>query len=320
MTQTPDDDTTDTSWQDRLRPGRPDFEPPEPVEPGYGAGRFGGPRRPFEEPGQPVAPGARPAPSAESAWPTPEEPPASWPEPPAAEDPSESAADAPAAPVAAGPRAPVITYSIIAVCVLVWLAELAFAPVTAAIDLVPALAFSEPWRFLTSAFAHAHGFAHIGFNMYALWVLGRSLEPFLGRARFTASYLVSALAGGVTFVAMASPDGDGVIVPGWTDGMIGASGAIFGLFGVLLIVQRRLGASTRALWVVLAINAALVLFIPGIAWQAHVGGFLGGLASGWIVFDDVRRLGRGQPARTWPRMIGLVLAMVVIVLVKFAIA
>ena len=72
------------------------------------------------------------------------------------------------------------------------------------IAFVPALAQSEPWRFLTSAFAHG-GITHIAFNMYALWVMGSYLEPMLGRARFVAIYLLSALGGSVMYLLLSTP-------------------------------------------------------------------------------------------------------------------
>lgn len=111
--------------------------------------------------------------------------------------------------------------------------------------------------------------------------------------------------------------GAGAILPNVDDGVVGASGAIFGLFGVLLIVQRRLGASTRELWVVLAINAALLLFISGIAWQAHLGGFLVGMMCGVIFFEDPKRIQAGKSARTWPRMALLLFTMVAALVVKY---
>ena len=119
------------------------------------------------------------------------------------------------------------------------------------------------------------------------------------------------------FCLMASPHGDGRFLPNMNDGVVGASGAIFGLFGVLLIVQRRLGASTRDLWIVLAINAALLLFISGIAWQAHLGGFVVGLACGVIFFEDPKRIQAGKSPQTWPRMAMLLGVLVILVLLKY---
>ena len=153
--------------------------------------------------------------------------------------------------------------------------------------------------------------------MYALWALGRALEIFLGRARYVAAYALSALAGGVVYVAMASPGSDGTVLPYWGQGVLGASGAIFGLFGVLLVVQRKLGMSNRSLWVVLALNFGLAFFFPGIAWQAHVGGFLAGLASGWIFFDDANRVSRGSRPAIWRRMGVLTLVFLAIAVVKY---
>lgn len=229
----------------------------------------------------------------------------------------QQAAPQPVARVKRRSDVPVVTWTLIGTCFLVWVGELLSPQVSQAVVLAPRAGFTEPWRFVTSMFGHALNIFHIGFNMYALWALGRSLEPFLGRARFFAAYLMSGLGGGALFCLMATTNGNGTILPNVDDGVVGASGAIFGLFGVLLIVQRRLGASTRDLWVVLAINAALLFFISGIAWQAHLGGFLVGMVCGIIFFEDPKRVQAGKSPQTWPRMALLLVAMVAALVVKY---
>ncbi|AXE37877.1 rhomboid family intramembrane serine protease [Acidipropionibacterium virtanenii] len=214
---------------------------------------------------------------------------------------------------------PVVTWTLIGICVVVWLGELAIPDFVNDIALSAAAGKAEPWRFLTSAFAHSTNITHIGFNMFALWSLGRALERFLGRGRYLASYLLSALAGGALFVVMATgSQTGGALVPGWYDGVVGASGAIFGLFGTLLVVQRRLGGSTRSLWMVLALNVALVFFIPDIAWQAHVGGFAIGAVCGVVFFEDAKRVQRGKRSLTWWALGTLAVVMVLAIVLKYA--
>ena len=181
---------------------------------------------------------------------------------------------------------PVVTLTIIVICVAVWLLQEASPQVTVKLAFVPMLGASEPWRFLTAAFAHSPGqLLHILFNMYALWILGQYLEPMLGRIRFAALYLVSALGGSVSYLLLASPPAS---VAGlnsnssWVTPMVGASGAVFGLFGALIVFNRHLGRSSRQLYILLVINAAIG-FVPGIAWQAHVGGFLTGAAVAAVI-------------------------------------
>ncbi|HRC41393.1 MAG TPA: rhomboid family intramembrane serine protease, partial [Tetrasphaera sp.] len=139
--------------------------------------------------------------------------------------------------------------------------------------LLPILGWSEPWRFITSAFLHG-GLMHIVFNMFALWLLGGYLEPMLGRLRFVLLYLVSALGGGVAYVLL-TPLTSRV-------GAVGASGAVFGLFGAVIILNKALRRDTAGIWVNLAINAVLPFVYPNIAWQAHVGGFLTGMALAFV--------------------------------------
>ena len=119
---------------------------------------------------------------------------------------------------------------------------------------------------VSSAFLHSKNITHIAFNMYALWILGNALEPAFGRVRFLAVYLVSAFAGSVG-VLLLSPI-DTVVV--------GASGAVFGLFGALFVVQKKRGGDLRQIIVLLLINAAIGFIIPNIAWQAHLGGLIAG--------------------------------------------
>ena len=178
---------------------------------------------------------------------------------------------------------PVVTMAIIGICAAVWLMQMVSGQVTRDLSFVPALGATEPWRFLTSAFAHApRQVLHILFNMYALWMLGQYLEPMLGRLRFAILYLVSAFGGSVGYLLLATPPPSpltqgGLDSSGWVTPMVGASGAVFGLFGALLVLNRHLGRSSGPIVGVLAINAVLGFVLPGIAWQAHLGGALTGI-------------------------------------------
>lgn len=171
----------------------------------------------------------------------------------------------------ARPGRPLVTITMMAICVAMFALDLAIPKdfIFQNFAYAPFLTESEPWRMVTSAFLHSTNFMHIAFNMYALWILGNALEPAFGRARFLAIYLVSAFAGSVG-VLMLSPI-DTVVV--------GASGAVFGLFGALFVVQKKRGGDLRQILVLLAINAAIGFIIPNIAWQAHLGGLLAGALS-----------------------------------------
>jgi membrane associated rhomboid family serine protease len=123
------------------------------------------------------------------------------------------------------------------------------------------------WQLLTSAFTHVEIW-HIGFNMVALWVLGPQLELAIGRVRFLALYLLSALAGSALVYWVAPEVGS----------TLGASGAIFGLMGALLVVAFKVGGNMSSILTWIGINFAItVLGSRYISWQGHLGGFLGGL-------------------------------------------
>jgi membrane associated rhomboid family serine protease len=197
--------------------------------------------------------------------------------------------------VAAGK--PLVTFIIIGLCALIyvlqWLLpndgmyqELAFASVYAA----PEFGVFEPWRMLTSAFLHSQGFIlHIVLNMYTLWIFGQALEPLLGRIRFLAVYLLSALGGSVGFLLLTP-----TYIPGQPlTVVVGASGAIFGLFGAMLVVQRHRGGETRQLWVLIAINGAIGFMVPQIAWQAHLGGLVTGALCAAVIAHSPRGTRQG---------------------------
>ena len=169
---------------------------------------------------------------------------------------------------------PVVTYTIVALCVVAYLYELTNSTkvVTSYGMFGYEVANGQWYRLITSAFLHEPpgsgiGLTHIIFNMWALIVIGPQLERLLGRSRFIALYLVSALAGSVMLYLLA---------PGQL--AIGASGAIFGLFGGFIVMARRLRADMRQIGVLIVINLAITFLVPGIAWQDHIGGLIAGAA------------------------------------------
>jgi membrane associated rhomboid family serine protease len=121
------------------------------------------------------------------------------------------------------------------------------------------------WRLVTTMFLHA-SLVHIGFNMFALWVIGTPVEQYLGRARYIGLYFVSGLAGSAGALLQ---------TPGVT---VGASGAIFGILGAMMIIEWQVTgrlAGNAMTWIV--INLAISFAIPGISWGGHVGGLIGGI-------------------------------------------
>jgi rhomboid protease GluP len=162
-----------------------------------------------------------------------------------------------------------------------------------AYEFMGALAFSwilqgEVWRIVTSSFLHG-GILHLAFNMYALWLIGQFVENFFGTKKFLIIYITSLLLGGIgslltdlIVVLFASEPAISVSV--------GASGAIFGLFGVILgtnLQRERFGLQlpidTNQLILVVALNLFIGFAVPSINNAAHIGGFLGGFILSYIV-------------------------------------
>ncbi len=181
---------------------------------------------------------------------------------------------------------PVATWTFIGACVAAYLAQLVRPQVTDDFAFAPVVGWQEPWRALTSAFLHAPSMPlHIALNMLFLWQIGPYLEQLLGRARFAALYLLCALGGSVGVLLMASApthllsSGEAARYAAWGTEVVGASGAVFGLFGALIVLNRHLGRSSPALYVVLGVNLVFGFVYPGVAWQAHLGGLLTGVTA-----------------------------------------
>jgi membrane associated rhomboid family serine protease len=144
---------------------------------------------------------------------------------------------------------------------------------------LPGVSDGAYWQLLTSAFTHVEVW-HIAFNMLALWVLGPQLELAVGRVRFLALYLLSGLSGSLLVYWLASP---GLLT-------VGASGAIFGLMGALLVLAIKVGGQLQQILIWIGINFVITVTLPHVSWQGHLGGFLGGsLIAAALVYAPRKR-------------------------------
>ena len=198
---------------------------------------------------------------------------------------------------------PVVTWTIIAICLVLF--GLQNIPVVGNVINIfgvyrPLLTESLPWTMITSAFLHG-GILHILFNMYSLFIIGPLLERMLGRGRFIALYLLSAFGGSVAVLLLAP-----------ATAVVGASGAIFGLLGAFFVIQRKLGGTNVQLLVIVGLNLVIGFVLPGVSWQAHVGGLIAGAA---VAFVYVRTR-RATQKNTQILMVSLVgVALIVLTIV-----
>ncbi len=132
------------------------------------------------------------------------------------------------------------------------------------------LQYSGQWyRLVTVALMHDQTSDlpyHLAFNMLALHSLGTQIESILGRSKFLVIFFISLLAGSITSAYFLPFNGYSV----------GVSGAVFGLFGAILILGKRYGADMKSTLITVGLNLAIGFTIPGIDWRAHVGGLIGG--------------------------------------------
>jgi len=164
--------------------------------------------------------------------------------------------------------------------------------------------YDEWWRLFTNGFLH-YGLIHIAVNMFSLWVLGRELEPLLGKARFTAVYLVSLLGGSLAVFLF-----DDVLQEA-----AGASGAIYGLLGGILIAVLRLRLNPGPAIGIIAINLIISVSIANISLLAHLGGLVvGAIATAAMVYAPEKRRVQWQAGA----LVVIVIALVGLVLLRDA--
>jgi membrane associated rhomboid family serine protease len=195
--------------------------------------------------------------------------------------------------------APAITYTLIGINVAAFLYQFAAGvdqiagdwgmwPVGIAVN-------GEWWRLLTGAFLHG-GWLHIAFNMYVLFALGPTLERILGHGRYLLLYVLAAIGGAAASFAFSD----------MRTVSVGASGAIFGLMGALVVAGRRLRYDITQVLVLLGVNVVIGFMSPGVDWRAHLGGMVTGAAVAAIMVLPSRK------NRAWIQVVGITAVILVI--------
>lgn len=187
-----------------------------------------------------------------------------------------------------------VTTAIAAVTVLVGVLQVLPGDLSSQLMYFFGFSLIEPWRFVTYALVHA-SVLHLAFNMLVLWMVGPSIEQRIGRLPFLASYVVAA-AGAAVAVAWFTP----------MSAVVGASGAIYALFGMAIGMQRMLGRVQPALLIVVGINLAITFAFANISWPAHVGGLAIGLGLGFGIGLVHKRMRGDQAAKAAWLVIGAV--------------
>ena len=147
----------------------------------------------------------------------------------------------------------------------------------------PLVTSGEWWRLITAGFLHG-SIIHLLFNVYILWVLGSQLENIVGKAKFILIYFGSLLGGSLASYLF-SPFGSY---------SIGASGAIFGLMGAMLIVGRKRNLDISQITTLVVINVVIGFVLSGIDWRAHLGGLAAGAFITWVLINATSLKGKNQ--------------------------
>jgi membrane associated rhomboid family serine protease len=168
-------------------------------------------------------------------------------------------------------------WTLIALNLVFFLATSVRGSLIGQLGLSPALFTERPWTIITSMFVHEN-ISHILGNMLTLYFFGRVLYQIVGQNRFLLVYFIGGILGNVVFMLLNLSTGSLVI---------GASGAIYAIAGALVVMMPNMRVmmwfiAPMPLWVVVLIFFVLWSFVPGVAWQAHMGGLAAGLAAGYI--------------------------------------
>lgn len=192
-----------------------------------------------------------------------------------------------------------VTLGLVSLNLAIWLLQIIpGSNLTSQLAFVPLSVYTEPWRMITAGFAHSESNPlHVLLNMYSLYIFGSILEPMLGRLRFLAVWLISVFGSSVAVMYLNTPDT-------W---VIGASGGVFGLMAAYFVVLRAVGERSQSLLGLIAINLVFGFIMPGVSWQAHLGGlFAGGAMT--AVYANTRN--RNQRSTQLIGAIGVVLVFV----------
>lgn len=202
------------------------------------------------------------------------------------------------------------TLVLLGLLLLVWVVQLLVPQITPLLwlqpgyVLYPELVF-EPWRMLTAMFLHSTDSPlHILLNGYALWALGSQLEQRLGTRAFLWLYFLAGFGGSVAVLLLVHP-----LQP-----VVGASGAVFGLFSAYFVYLRSMGYRATALLVLIVANLVLSFVISTISWQGHLGGLIVGAAVGWVLARN--RYGAAGRRRQLRELLLIALALLAIVTVR----
>ena len=141
----------------------------------------------------------------------------------------------------------------------------------------PLVDSGEYWRLFTVALVHG-GLTHLFFNMFSLLVLGNPVEEALGKARFLIIFFISLLTGSLAAIYLNS----------YPHVSVGASGAVFGLFGAFIAMRKMISEGVRDIYVIVGLNFVFGFVLGGVDWRAHLGGLIGGYLTTAILLRITR--------------------------------
>lgn len=163
-----------------------------------------------------------------------------------------------------------------------WIATMISGKLITNLGLVPLLFSERPWTVLTAMFIHS-GFWHLFANMITLFFFGRAIYQLVGQNKFLLVYFIGGIVGNLLYVLLGEP----------LSIAVGASGAVYAIAGALVVIMPRLTVRLyffipMPLWVVVLFFFVIWSFIPGVAWQAHIGGLVVGLIAGYFFRKKLR--------------------------------